>query len=1225
MHACPICGHVHPYGGAHIDQGQGQQKPQGQLAQQGQPQATEQQGSTITQNGVVSTIGKVHQNVQKQLGNKKFRNGFTMDFNKIQGGLQKQMKKVDKTENQIYKDLNTTKKGIKELKDKQKKGKGLLGMLLGGVGMVIFTVIGGLILITLARMAFRKWSATYMPKNDGSTMSIFGIPIPGWSTMKALGLGIWNFITVGLPNYWDRLCNFIGNIKKQLFGKKGIFRDGIETRNTLRKIGLAILIGFAKKKLSGPLVKILSFAISFIPGVGPICQLLVKFVPAVLTFIATQVMLHWSNGKAAAERKAQDDAANQMATGKSQVKHFRSVLLANAKGVKPFKGQLNAIQGLQTSSRKGGKVPSKGAIMRYVPTHTNKNFDKASDIQDKKLDQDEKNAEKDIDERIKSNKKDDLLVKLNANVGQMHNAVQEHMKEWMEKTGRSHTAEEWRQARQIAEEKARQAAFANTIVPQMNALDKYIIQLSKSQRFKNVKGPLYDPNTGWNPGYRVYASDLRSIIPLRPFEALHKTADVYFGNPADAEADSIGFMPFTWMQDGVKLSVHPINYELERAKGIRKIYEALMTRLGRSGVQAWGAEQGLKIIKSYTEDWLAWNRALTAKYEKPDDVLFKDRFGRFLKKLRAGKIQGKDNNLETAKNQAQGKLAETWDDMSTNAKWGTAMLAATAVSPLAGAVVGAAFVAVKGYQYAKEKVQNVKRILDYDKAANGVNGELADDKNLSWWQRAKRLAKRKLRQARALAVVKMWRSTPGKGFTYGDVRDFWLESGALDLFANGQIMGTAGAAIPLLQFLIKKNMLPKAPKEKNANELHDLMHWFFGLAGITGYKWNQVDEYAQAGFAQVFLEYLKYKVLPQWNRVEKLLSDEITYGTQETQSRLTKGVALLNALMSQKNLFDFMYKHLRFPNMEVKLIDYSNAKWLDKFILDKYRKDMGIPDRKGKDAIIKKWQSAWDGIGKLGDEQLDKAIQSMSKLLVKAEFEARFTGDYAYFRQLSKIYQMMEKEKQARLDAQSSGDKIVKKAGDVNTKVLEPPPKTMAEIEEERKKKEEEEARQKAEQEKKEKEEREKKLKEEAKRKEALAIANAKIKAMEAIRKQEENYESILQKMIADPGKVTDKELKSLGDEVNNLKQEAENQIAKLPREERELKLALIRGDKISEKTFSEMKETAVGLHGNLQEYIDEVNKIPVGSVLAIANAPGGNTPQPVMMQDSDAVDMGDS
>ena len=129
---------------------------------------------------------------------------------------------------------------------------------------------------------------------------------------------------------------------------------------------------------------------------------------------------------------------------------------------------------------------------------------------------------------------------------------------------------------------------------------------------------------------------------------------------------------------------------------------------------------------------------------------------------------------------------------------------------------------------------------------------------------------------------------------------------------------------------------------------------------------------------------------------------------------------------------------------------------------------------------------------------------------------------------------------------------------------------------------------------------------------------------MEAIRKQEENYETILSKMINDPGSVTDEELKSLGDEVKNLKQEAENKIANLPREERELKLALIRGDKLSEKTFAEIKETTVGLYGNLQEYIEEVNKIPVGSVLAIENMPGGNTPQLVKMQDSDSVDLGD-
>ena len=382
--------------------------------------------------------------------------------------------------------------------------------------------------------------------------------------------------------------------------------------------------------------------------------------------------------------------------------------------------------------------------------------------------------------------------------------------------------------------------IAEAIIPQIKTLDSYILQLSKSPRFKNVKGPLYDPDTGWNPGYRVYASDLRSIIPLKPFEALHKTADVYFGQPADAEMDSIGFMPFTWMQDGVKISVHPINYELARAKGIRGIYENMLKSLARmkvsdpNGVDPSFVHEYLNdptwITKAHANAWIRWNRALTAKYEKPDDVLFKDRFGRFLKKLRAGKIQGKDNNLETAKGQAQGLVSEWWEDGSDAVSSGNIMGAARQFGAI-GMIAATGVLAVKAV---KNKIQNVKRIFDYDKGDPNLEYKEGD----SWLQRRKKDAKRLARKVKAAAKVAIWRNTPGDGFTYGDVRDFWLESGALDLFANGHIMGTAAAATPLLQFLIKKNMLPKAPKEAKANELHDLMHWFFGLAGIKGYQWK---------------------------------------------------------------------------------------------------------------------------------------------------------------------------------------------------------------------------------------------------------------------------------------------------------------------------------------------------------------------------------------------------
>ena len=320
-------------------------------------------------------------------------------------------------------------------------------------------------------------------------------------------------------------------------------------------------------------------------------------------------------------------------------------------------------------------------------------------------------------------------------------------------------------------------------------------------------------------------------------------------------------------------------------------------------------------------------------------------------------------------------------------------------------------------------------------------------------------------------------------------------------------MGTVGAAIPLIDFLVRRGMLPKGPKAEKANRIHDLMSWFYEMAGIKGYDWKQVvgDEPSQAGFAQVFLEYLKYKVLPQWNRVEQLLSDEITYKTADTNAKLLKGVVKLNTLMSQKGIFAFMYKHLRFPNMKIRIVDYSNASRIlgEVGLLNKYRAEMGIPDAKEKDRILKGLQKVWGQIPNMNDSELKRTQDLLKNALKKGEFEARFSGDYTYVKQLKQYWDRLDKEIQARLNAQASGDKIVKKAGDVQTKVLEPPPKTMTEIEEEKKKQAAEEAKRKAEQEAKEKEEREKKLKEEAKRKEQLAIAQAKIKAMEAIRKQE--------------------------------------------------------------------------------------------------------------------------
>lgn len=108
----------------------------------------------------------------------------------------------------------------------------------------------------------------------------------------------------------------------------------------------------------------------------------------------------------------------------------------------------------------------------------------------------------------------------------------------------------------------------------------------------------------------------------------------------------------------------------------------------------------------------------------------------------------------------------------------------------------------------------------------------------------------------------------------------------------------------------------------------------------------------------MFLEYLAYKVIPEWNRTEQILSDAITYHTDRHKDRMYKQLKVLHALFTRKELMEFMVEHLRFPRMKVTVIDYSNARTkLERIFLDAYRKKMGIPTTSEKAAILKKMQS----------------------------------------------------------------------------------------------------------------------------------------------------------------------------------------------------------------------------------------------------------------------------
>lgn len=593
----------------------------------------------------MSTLGTIHDNLGKTMDNKKFKNSFMLNYKPIQKGVKKQLDQVGSDEKTISQDLAETEKGIKQLKNK-KKGSFLSRLMNGGITGLIFKVIGGLILIALARIALKKWKEAYMPPTDGSTMTIFGFQIPGWDTIKAIGIGIYNFVTVGLMNHYDRLKLFFGNLHNQLFGKKGAIRSMAQVRHILRRIVWAWIIGQTKKAVRGLcdwLLDILAVPLNALaPGAGLVLKFLIKLLPEIYSFITTQIMLLWSKNKRDAE-EAESSAAEgmQMAVNSgttTAMSMISSQLKGLSSGVKPFKNQAANIPGLETQKGPKGRGPKKMAIMRRFPIKYYKSFDKAKKMQNKKFESDmEENKQKD-EKRI--NGGDVLISQIIEDTSKINQAVEAFTasigrwpdildKDAMSKI-RKYAPKEYESKSDLAlsydwrnKEEFRQNVIHNytssisqeiykrTIVVELNKVSAYMNALGKSQRFKNVKGPLYDPVKGWNPGYRVYASDLKTVIPFNPLEKIHNKADIPIGEPAKAEADSIGWMPFKWISNGVPVNVHPINWELARANAIWNLYNWLMKNRFQNNLNNWNTtniEDFKKaILPDVFADWRSWN------------------------------------------------------------------------------------------------------------------------------------------------------------------------------------------------------------------------------------------------------------------------------------------------------------------------------------------------------------------------------------------------------------------------------------------------------------------------------------------------------------------------------------------------------------------------------------------------------------------------------------------
>ena len=293
-------------------------------------------------------------------------------------------------------------------------------------------------------------------------------------------------------------------------------------------------------------------------------------------------------------------------------------------------------------------------------------------------------------------------------------------------------------------------------------------------------------------------------------------------------------MPFTWIQDGVKIAVNPIKYELARARAIRQMYADYSEMWNAADPYRPSTIPGNDALDKLASNWLDWNKALVAHKVSggidTSEYIYRDRFAKFLEKLRAGQVQGKDNNAENALKQTDG----FWEEAGE--------VAVRAVKAIPVVALGIGVV-----NLVSDTRKNIGRIMDYDRGTDEYDYQEGD----GWWARRKKDVGKVMRKAKTLEMISQWRDYKFAGLEYGDIRNFWLDSGALDLFNNNSILGTAGAAIPLLEFLLDKGILPKGPKAEKSNAIHDLMHWFYQMAGIKGYDWKHVlgDETSQAGFA----------------------------------------------------------------------------------------------------------------------------------------------------------------------------------------------------------------------------------------------------------------------------------------------------------------------------------------------------------------------------------------
>ena len=162
------------------------------------------------------------------------------------------------------------------------------------------------------RMAMRWWADTYLPDSDGED-SVMGMKIPGFAMMKQMGLGLWNFFTIGLPELWNRLTLWSSELNDKLFGEEGMFSSLEDTKITIKKIIFAIIKGKTKKlakggfailnKVVGWIAKPLNI---WIPGAGAVLVVIVKILEELYKIAGSFIFNKIMDAQNAAEKTSKD-------------------------------------------------------------------------------------------------------------------------------------------------------------------------------------------------------------------------------------------------------------------------------------------------------------------------------------------------------------------------------------------------------------------------------------------------------------------------------------------------------------------------------------------------------------------------------------------------------------------------------------------------------------------------------------------------------------------------------------------------------------------------------------------------------------------------------------------------------------------------------------------------------------------------------------------------------